>query len=521
MSQNLLTLDPEKLKSLLIAGCKNIIKNYEYIDELNVFPVPDGDTGTNMKITFESAMNIIENNSYTDIKTLSSQFARNLLLNARGNSGVISSQIFSGFAKAINDGEVTLNIETFCNCLVSAKDVAYRAVTKPTEGTMLTVIRIISEEINKKKNSINDMYELLKNIVEIAEKALASTPDLLPILKEVGVVDSGGYGICKFFQGMLSAISSTSTSSPTPTANISKNNVTINNPVFNNNFVDNNEGFGYCTEFIMTIGSKVEYNQANKKKIDLSGFKNKINKMGDSVVFVNDNDIIKVHIHTTEPYNVLKYAAQYGEFDKIKIENMTNQFLEKNPGMTLEGLHQNKNKKVDRRNEVIFSNETKIVVTVPSFEFSEIFKKKFNIENVINTKNIGNPSIKVILNEIYAAKSNRIILILDDTNYILAANEACKLLPKNINVSIIKCSNISQSYDACMAYIPHATYEKNVKALNNSLKASYVCLISMCVKDVKFSNISIKKGEYIGIVENKKIVCSGKNISDTAKKLFD
>ncbi|MDR2557899.1 MAG: DAK2 domain-containing protein [Mycoplasmataceae bacterium] len=507
------TIDVSLLKSMFIGGCEELAKHYQYIDELNVFPVPDGDTGTNMKITFEGAINVIKGVEYKELFLLGKQFSRGLLMNARGNSGVISSQIFKGFTSGFKEGEFEISIPQFVDCFNNAKQVAYNAVSSPVEGTILTIIRVISEELEKKRNSFTSINAVFKYAIKIGEETLLKTPDMLPELKEVGVVDSGGYGLCKFLHGMYEQIDHRTAEVKRSESDIDLSNVRKS---FIPSLKDNNEGFGYCNEFIMTVGSKVEFNQPDKLPFEFENFKSELEKMGDSLVIVIDENIVKVHIHSTKPYEILQFASQFGEFNKVKIENMTMQFLERNPGTTLESLHnKNVNKGFDN-----LSNDIFVIATVPSLEFADLYQTKFNISTTINTDAIGNPSVQDFIDAIKKTKSSKIFIVLDDSNFALSAIETVKLLPKTVEATLLKANNIVDSYNACLAFDPTKSYEENKKILNRSVGLSKVLKVAKSVKDVQYSHINIAKGEYIGIIE-KKIVSSDLNLFDATNKLLD
>ncbi|MDR2568520.1 MAG: DAK2 domain-containing protein [Mycoplasmataceae bacterium] len=504
----------DQLKKMFIAGAAEIDKHYEYINELNVFPVPDGDTGINMKITSETACEAIRFTQYEDTFTLGKQFSRGLLMGARGNSGVILSQIFKGFCAPFVEGQKTVDVEVLKQSFVKAKEIAYRSVATPVEGTILTIIRVISEELPKAK--VNSVKELFKVAIEIGEKTLEKTPDMLPELKEVGVVDSGGYGLCKFLHGMYNELQKESGSAKKPVKEEKEQNVEVKKNIVPN-INDNNNGFGYCNEFIMTIGSKVEITQPDKEKFDLTTFRAELEKLGDSLVVVAEDEIVKVHIHSTKPYEILKFGARFGEFNKVKVENMTLQFLEKNPGTTLESF----NKKKNNSEENIFKNNTsdeiRIVASVPSDNFKKIYKNEFAIEETFVTANAGNPSVQDFINLIQKSGSKKIIILLDDGNYLFAANEAAKLLPKEITCTVINAHDISAAYLLALTFNPHIAYLTNVKNMNKRLTKISNAKISKAVKNVKYSHINVHKDDYIGIV-GKKIISSGKNFHDIVEK---
>jgi DAK2 domain fusion protein YloV len=333
MADKKISIDAKLLKHMFINGASELAKHYAYIDELNVFPVPDGDTGTNMKITLEGAAAVIKDIEYTDLFQLGKQFSRGLLMNARGNSGVITSQIFKGLTGLFTEGQTEVDVPTFVDCFDNARKVAYAAVSNPIEGTILTVIRVTAEKLMEKKAEFTSIDEVLEFAIKAAEEILSKTPDMLPELKEVGVVDSGGYGLCKILTGMNNALDIEMGKQVSTKSEIVQPKKTLVS-----SFKDDNEGFGYCNEFIMTLGSKVDLKQKDKIKFDLTSFKEAMAKLGDCLVVVVDDQLVKVHVHSTKPYEILKFASQYGEFNKVKVENMTLQFLERNPGTTLEEL---------------------------------------------------------------------------------------------------------------------------------------------------------------------------------------
>jgi DAK2 domain fusion protein YloV len=331
---------------------------------------------------------------------------------------------------------------------------------------------------------------------------------MLPALKEVGVVDSGGYGLMRFFSGMNEKIHG---AMATPVKKSPKSPV---KKKFIDNFNDDNEGFGYCNEFIMTIGQKVVLGQANKLPFDFSKFKSGLEKLGDSAVVVQDGNLIKVHIHTAYPHTILQYAQQFGEFNKIKVENMTNQFLEKNPGTTLESISLKKKEK-----EVKISIETKVIATVSSKDLIEIYKNDFNITHVIDTSINGNPSIQEFLDQIKAANSKNIIIVTDDSNVILAAKQAIELNDK-VNFELIAAKDAASSYLACLAFNPNGDLYKNAKNMRNEISYIGVGKISKSVKPVKYSHINVKKDDYIGIV-SKKIISSNTNFKTVCEQTIN
>ncbi|GMO15579.1 MAG: DAK2 domain-containing protein [Mycoplasmoidaceae bacterium] len=506
---------------MLNNGIKLLTEKYKYIDDLNVFPVPDGDTGTNMKITLEGASKAVSGVDFADYFLFGKTFNRGLLMNARGNSGVILSQIFKGFFKSILEKQLELNINDIAECLKSARETAYRAVITPVEGTILTVIRVVSETVVIKLPTIKSIVDMFDVICETAEKTLAKTPELLVELKEAGVVDSGGYGLCRIFEGMRLALDSSEGVKPKKpsSSNSSSKTIKINSPILSKiqtdnkiaGFVDNNDGFGYCNEFIMQIGSKVTYEQKKKEDFNQIEFKKELAKMGDSMVCVVDEDLVKLHIHSTSPWKIFEYASKFGEFLKVKVENMTQQWLEKNPGESLESLH-NKN------TETPFtptSEVVKTIATVPSKNIGVIFQESLGVSVCINTAATGVPSVETFLKAFKEANTSKIILIIDDSNYFLSAKHASELLPKNVECEIYNARNIATSLYLCEVINYKESYSSIVKTLTNTIKKPIVCEISKSVKDGRFNKTKVNKGEYIGIVDKKIVQANSDLITNT------
>jgi len=282
-------------------------------------------------------------------------------------------------------------------------------------------------------------------------------------------------------------------------------------------FIDNNEGFGYCCEFIMELGTKVSLKQDDKDDFNLEKFKEELNDIGDSLVAVVDDNIVKVHVHSLTPNKVLEIGTQYGEFHKVKIENMTLQFLERNPGTTLEQLSKRFNA---NQQKVVLSSEPKVIATVPSGTIQKLYKNELKIDLTINSEVKGNPSIQEFLDQIKQSNSSKLIIVVDDANTILAANEAIQLIPKNERtISLIPANNIGASYLACLAFNPIESYEDNVKNMARVASRVVVGKISKSSKSIKYSHIEVKKDDFIGIIR-KKIVSDGKQTTKVAGKLI-
>lgn len=503
------SLNTKTLKTLLHNGVIFVGNNFEYIDQLNVFPVPDGDTGTNLKITTEGAWESISELDTDDLSLLTKAFARGLLMNARGNSGVILSQIFKGFSSIFATGQKEASLSDLINAFVAAKEYAYRSVSTPVEGTILTVIRVTSEKLVEANGKFQTIEQLLEFAHKEAKIILDKTPDFLIQLKQVGVVDSGGYGLTVFLEGMKEALLH-------PDAKpVEKKPVEPKQANINQNFVDDNEGFGYCSEFIMKLGSRVTTDQPTKSKFDETYFKKRIEDMGDSFVYVRDGDIVKVHVHVIQPHRLLEFASKFGEFTKIKIENMTMQFMLKNKGTSLEQLESS------YRSDNEITTTTKVVATVPSQTIKTIYANEFGINNCLNCEDIGNPTIQQFYDLIKSAKSTNVIVVTDNGNILMAAEQAKKLFPKKThNIDIVPCKDIATSYLTCLSFNPELERGDTVKEMFRAFKNCESGKISKSVKNIRYKDLNIKFGDYIG-VRNKEIIASSKHETSVCMKMID
>lgn len=468
----------EKMKNLLEYGSKNLESEYLYINDLNVFPVPDGDTGSNMKTTAMGAIEYINEKHINNFYDLASNFSYGLLMNARGNSGVIFSQIFRGFFSIVKSDTMEINIDDLKLAFKKAKEQAYNAVSNPVEGTILTVVREIADNIDKKDYS--SIEELFLYVCQIGNDIVLKTKDMLPELKQVGVVDSGAYGLMSFLNGMNKFLLGEEI-----IINKEQEKIDISNNINNLN-VNEEEGFGYCSEVIIRLGGVINPNDKHdtKEAFNFNNFKKQLLKIGNSMVCVHDNDLVKVHIHTFKPYMLLKIAQKYGEFEKIKIENMTNQYLEKH--------------------KIQFKDGNALIATAPTEEIAELFKNDYLVDKVIITE--GNPpSVKVFHNVINELAVKNIFIVIDDSNFKMAAQEAANLVKHNVNVEIISTKNIFDSLLAISNFDKSASFKMNSKYINKAVKKSMSAMISTASKNVEYSHITVKTKNKIGII-NKKII---------------
>ncbi|RXY97211.1 DAK2 domain-containing protein [Malacoplasma penetrans] len=518
------SLETKILVSMFENGAKEIAKHYEYINELNVFPVPDGDTGTNMKITATSAVEALNKQlpELGSIYEVGKFFCRQLLMNARGNSGVIFSQIIRGFFEPIEESTKKLTIELIVRCFISAKEKAYKSISNPVEGTILTIIREISEQLPKE--NINDVEELFKKALTIGLNALEKTPEILPSLKETKVVDSGGYGLCKFLEGMYNQlVNSDDDNVQNKDIEIEKKKETVESisVTSKNTFIQSKvrndiseEGFGYCCEFIIQKDFITHEKQPLKIKFDLNKFEKEMLLAGESLVVVDDSDIVKVHIHSITPSLVFEIGQKYGEFLKLKVENMTLQYIESHPGVSPSDLF----------NKFSLTDDVQIVATCPSRKIADYLKNEFGINNVIVTEETGNPSTNEIMNQIINCKSRNILVLTDDSNIILSAEQAATFMKERYDVVVLKSKNIIEVINACLVFSSEKSISENARVMNRAIRKQDSAMLSVSVKTSKFNGVHVEKNDFIGIYD-KKIVLAEKNseiaITNLIKKLRD
>ncbi|MBR2652516.1 DAK2 domain-containing protein [bacterium] len=504
-------IDLKKFIEMIKGANRVLIVERDYIDDLNVFPVPDGDTGSNMNATVQGATLSIENKSIKSFSEFASIFSKALLMNARGNSGVILSQIMRGFLSNFTEDVNFLSPDLLKKSFLLAKEKAYQSVINPVEGTILTVIRKIAEFVNTKNYS--NEKELFADVVSAGQAALDETPNLLPELKEVGVVDSGGYGLLSFFKGMNAALENKIDEFITSI----KAELTIKKgetPYIdeeNFNFFDqhkNEEGFGYCSEAIINLNLRIDPTNKNelKESFNIENFKNELLMIGNSLVCVEYDNLVKVHIHTMKPSRFLQIAQKYGEFEKIKIENMTIQYEEKiNDSLNTQQVLSDE-ELMDSDEQTPLSDGLSIVVTAPTTKIADFIKEDFNVEQVLVTEEGVVPSTLDFIKAIKKCERKSCLVIIDDTNLFLAAEQAKRNI-SNIEVEIIPGKNLFEAIYSVSMVDRNQNIKYNYRELSKNLKKVLSAVISTSVKDVNYSHIKVQKNNKIGII-NKKIVVS-------------
>ncbi|VEU59272.1 DAK2 domain-containing protein [Mesomycoplasma neurolyticum] len=468
--------------NMIVSGANNLQNNKEKINALNVFPVPDGDTGTNMAATIFSSTKNLKNETFTHLGEVAKLISKNMLIEARGNSGVILSQIFRGFSEYFLDKSVANNFE-IVEAFISATKKAYDSVLQPVEGTLLTVIRETTETLEKTVTPKTTIEELFKIALNAARKSCDNTPNILPILKEVNVTDSGGEGLFLILEGMYNFL----IGKPVEISQ-SQNNVT--------NFVSDTEiydgEFGYCTEVIVEL--------RNPKNFSKKRLISKIINFSSSLVVVRDSNIVKVHGHVLKPGKFLSAIQQFGEFLKIKSENMS---LQANSSKII-AENETQNKKF--KNAIISCNTGQGIINI---------MKENGAHFIIEGGQTNNPSIRDILNAIDSLEAENIFFLPNNSNIILSAQQAVQTIT-NKNVIIIPSKTPIQGINAVLNFSEDISWQENKELMEDAIKSIHTIEVTQANRDVKIGDVKIKNEEFIGIL-NGEILVSTSNYIDAAK----
>ncbi len=475
-----------QLRDMIIAGAALLEKNKAGIDALNVFPVPDGDTGTNMSMTMQSA--VLEIRALPEGATatqVADALSMGALKGARGNSGVILSQLFRGFSRAFKGAEF-VDSELLSSALTKGSEAAYKAVMKPKEGTILTVSRVIAEHVAELKDQGANVYRLMDEILISGEVALQDTPNLLPVLKEAGVIDSGGKGLLTIYKGFKLSLDGEEIDSYSEPVSAQP----VQEQINADSFSGENINFTYCTEFFIIHLSP----ETDEKEIET--FRNHLERLGDSVVVASDADMIKVHVHSNAPGKVLQMALRHGELDKLKIENMR---------------EQNREVMAERkRNEKEFG-----LLSVSTGEGMDELFKALAVDALIPGGQTMNPSIETIASAINRINARNVFVLPNNSNIILAAQQASELTEKG--VILIPTKTIPQGIAACMAYSKDATVEENEQAMKDALPEVISGAVTYAVRDTTFNGTKVKKDDIIGLIDNHLAVSAKKTDDATAE----
>lgn len=480
---------------MIIQGAQNLSNNADLVDSLNVYPVPDGDTGTNMNLTMTSGREEVENNLSKNIGELGKTFSKGLLMGARGNSGVILSQLFRGFCKNI-ESESEINSKLLAESFQAGVETAYKAVMKPVEGTILTVAKDAAQAAIEKANNTEDCIELMEYIIVKANESLENTPNLLAVLKEVGVVDSGGKGLLCVYEGFLKALKGEKVEAKV--AKIDKDEFVHDEHDFHGVINTEDIIYGYCTEMMVRFGK-------NKKAFDEQEFRQDMSQFGDSLLVINDEEIVKVHVHTEYPGKVFNYGQQYGELIKLKVENMREQHRE----VIRKEQHTAKPK--------METVETAIITISMGEGISEIFKS-MGATHIISGGQTMNPSTEDIVKVIEQSKCKRAIILPNNKNILMASEQAASIV--GAEAVVIPTKSIPQGISALFQYDVDATLEENKAQMADSVNNVKSGSLTYAVRDTKIDGVEIKKDAFMGLIEDK-IVSSQSDQLTTVTELLN
>ena len=488
-------------QEMVQAASTRLNKQAEYVNSLNVFPVPDGDTGTNMGMTIENGAKEVADKSASTVGEVAAIFAKGLLMGARGNSGVITSQLFRGFSQSVK-GKDELDGQALALAFQSGVEVAYKAVMKPVEGTILTVSRGAAIGAKKKAEATNDAVEVMKAALEGAKTALAKTPDMLPVLKEVGVVDSGGQGLVFIYEGFLSALTGEYIASEdfqaTPATMTEMINAEHHKSVAGH-VATEDITFGYCTEIMVALKQGPTY----VKDFDYDEFRNYLSELGDSLLVVNDDEIVKVHVHTEDPGLVMQEGLKYGSLVKVKVDNMRNQ-------------HEAQLEKEEKSAKPAEEKEYAIIAVVAGEGLAEIFKAQ-GVDYIISGGQTMNPSTEDFIKAVDQVNARNIIFLPNNKNIFMAAQSAAEVLEQS--TTVIETRTLPQGLTSLLAFDSGKTIEENHERMTVALSDVVSGSITTAVRDTTIDGLEIHENDNLGMVDGK-ILVSNPDMLTTLKATF-
>ncbi len=485
------SLDGIKFAEMVQLGAHHLSQNADYVDSLNVFPVPDGDTGTNMNLSMTSGAKEVANNVTENIGAVSQALSKGLLMGARGNSGVILSQLFRGFGKAV-EKEETLTTKTFANALNYGVQTAYKAVMKPAEGTILTVARLAGEKAVEVAETEDDIIVLMEEVLAAAKVALDKTPDLLPVLKEVGVVDSGGQGLVFVYEGFVASLKGEELpakieSSLDDLVNAEHHRV--------QDFMDTSAiVYGYCTEFMVRF-------EEDKRPFNEEQFREEMSKFGDSLLVIADDEVVKIHVHSETPGDVISYGHQYGSLVKIKVDNMRLQHT------AIVGEEHKAVKKVPYA-----------VVTVAMGKGIKALFESMGASYVIEGGQTMNPSTEDIVKAVQEIGAEKVLILPNNKNIVMAAEQAAELL--EIEAAVVPTKTIPQGLTALLSFNPEASVADNQQTMSQAMKEVKTGQITFAVRDTSIDGVEIHKDDFMAMEEGK-IVKATPSLQEAAQHIID
>ncbi|HEM3666309.1 TPA: DAK2 domain-containing protein [Streptococcus suis] len=489
-------------QEMVQAASTRLNKQAEYVNSLNVFPVPDGDTGTNMGMTITNGAKEVADKSASTVGEVAQILSKGLLMGARGNSGVITSQLFRGFGQSVK-GKVELDGKDLAQAFQHGVEVAYKAVMKPVEGTILTVSRGAATAALKKAEETDDAVEVMRAALDGANRALKKTPEMLPVLKEVGVVDSGGQGLVYIYEGFLSALTGEYIASEdfeaTPAVMSEMINAEHHKSVAGH-VATEDITFGYCTEIMVALRQGPTY----IKDFDYEEFRNYLNDLGDSLLVVNDDEIVKVHVHTEDPGLVMQAGLQYGSLVKVKVDNMREQ-------------HEAQVEKEESFQKPAEQKEYAIIAVAAGEGLTEIFKSQ-GVDYVISGGQTMNPSTEDFVNAIELVNARNVILLPNNKNILMAAQTAAEVA--EVAVKVVETKTLPQGFTSLLAFDPSRDLESNFEAMTASLAEVKSGSVTTAVRDTTIDGLEIHENDNLGMVDGK-IVVSNPDMMETLVATFE
>ena len=482
-----------EFRKMVLTSSNKLNKNAEFINSLNVFPVPDGDTGTNMSLSLASGYKYVSESTSTKVGDLGVALAKGLLMGARGNSGVILSQIFRGFSKSMAKKE-NLTAQDLADAITSGVETAYKAVMKPTEGTILTVARKAAEAARNTVKNTDDCVEVMEATYEAAKQALATTPELLPVLKEVGVVDSGGQGLTFVYEGFYEALSGNITDDE-HVPNVEEMDEMVNaehHKSVQSQLHTEDIKYGYCTEIMVKLGAGRLVDQ----EFEYDKFRNHLAEIGDSLLVIADDEVVKVHVHTEHPGKVLSYGQEFGSLIKVKVDNMRLQhetILEKDEDNNKDDVEAKK--LADARKN---AGDYGILTVVSGKGLKDLFIS-LGATDILDGGQTMNPSTQDFVDTISASSAKKFIIFPNNKNIFLAAKQATELV--DIPVKVVQSRSVLEGLSGIFAFNPDMDLEDNVTDMEENISSVKSGQVTIAVRDTTLNGKEIKKDDYMGIVD--------------------
>lgn len=485
------TITNVEFGKMINAAADALKNNAEKINKLNVFPVPDGDTGTNMTLSMASGAEYERNETDTHLGALAQATSKGLLMGARGNSGVILSQIFRGFAAKIADKEA-LSARDLADALMGGAETAYKAVMKPTEGTILTVIREAAAAANRTAKESDDAVVVMKETLDAAEKALASTPDLLPVLKEVGVVDSGGQGLVIVLEAFYAVLSGEEITTEIDNAALDAMVMSLHNAGVQGDLNPEDIQFGYCTEIMVDIAKGTTYDQ----EFDYDKFYEHLAAMGDSLLVINDDEVVKVHVHTEDPGEVINWGTHFGSLRKVKVDNMRDQQAE---AAAAAEAQKEAEAKAEAEKPAV---DLAVITTATGEGIKELFASS-GATVVIDAEQA--PSTQDLVNAVKESGAKEALILPNDSNIFMAADQAVEIA--DVPVKVVRTRTVQQGLTALvLGYNPEGTLEDNAEAMTAALGDVKSGAVTTSVRDTTLNGLEIHSGDAIGLFDGEIVV---------------